>query len=144
MNPSTPEPCITSDWELEAYSPASVGQSPEVTSPIRHREDVVDGARVKRFKFTPSDLARYFDSHDPYTKPPPPPCPNNGDTAPPAHSDSTTDGNVLDVLRHNSEIAVEIGKHLSPADIVALYSVSRAFHDAVDNYMLASVRAWVA
>lgn len=52
--------------------------------------------------------------------------------------------NILEPLCASFEVAVEIGKHLNPADVVTLYSTCRAFRTAIDNYMSASVHAWIA
>lgn len=50
---------------------------------------------------------------------------------------------ILSRLCQQAELAVELGKHLSPRDIVMLYTVSRVFHDTISKYMLSSVRSWV-
>ncbi len=138
MSPSTPKRSISQGWDLEAYAPESFGQSPVTTSPIGQVRHVIDGARVKRFKFTDEDLQRYFHSQDPYPTLRP---------ARVARETAAQDGvqkDVLTLLCHSSELAVEIGKYLSPSDIVSLYSTSKAFHSAVNQYMSASVRAWIA
>ncbi|KAJ3472887.1 hypothetical protein NLG97_g10654 [Lecanicillium saksenae] len=139
MSPSTPERSISDAWDLEAYSPESVGQAPEITSPIRQDKQTVNGAQIKRFKFTDTDLIRYFHNRDPYpTTEPAKPDAENDEQSSAAQTD------ILTLLCHSSELAVEIGKHLSPGDIVSLYSISKAFHNAVNKYMLASIRAWIA
>ncbi|KAJ6783787.1 hypothetical protein PWT90_04390 [Aphanocladium album] len=138
MNRSTPERSITHAWDLEAYSPESVGQVPDVASPVRQVKQTVSGAQVKRFKFTDTDLERYFQNRDPYPAAGPAnPDPGNHER------NSAAETDILTLLCHSSELAVEIGKHLSPGDIVSLYSISRAFHDAVNKYMLASIRVWI-
>ncbi|OAA74062.1 hypothetical protein ISF_00963 [Cordyceps fumosorosea ARSEF 2679] len=141
MSPSTPQQSISQAWELEAFSPESMGQPPESTSPIRHvaRQDV-NGAPAQRFQFTDADLHRYFKGRDPY-----PTTTKQADAAPAAGTqDRSGPRDVLTRLRHCPELAIEIGKHLSPRDIVALYSASCAFHDAVDQFMKGTVSAWIA
>ncbi|OAA75544.1 hypothetical protein LEL_07532 [Akanthomyces lecanii RCEF 1005] len=135
MNPSTPE---LSSRDPEAFSPESFDQSPGTTSPIHHVRHIVDGAHIQRFKFTDKDLRRYFHSQDPY------PTRNPAKVSPEKHEPDLVQKDVLTLLCHSSELAVEIGKYLSPGDIVSLYRASRAFHEAVNQYMSASVRAWIA
>lgn len=50
---------------------------------------------------------------------------------------------VTAMCRH-VELAVELAKHLGPEDLVRLYSVSRAFHDALDGHLLSSMRHVIA
>ncbi|OAR01468.1 hypothetical protein LLEC1_03884, partial [Akanthomyces lecanii] len=136
MSPSTPELSI---WDLDALSPENDGQSPSVPSPIPHVREIVDGTHVKRFKFTDTDLRRYFDSRDPYPT-------RNPATAVTSekHEPDHRQKDILALLCRSSELAVEIGKYLSPGDIASLYRTSRAFHEAINQYMSASVRAWIA
>lgn len=132
MSPSTPELLVR---DLEVFSPDSFGQSPGITSPIHQVRHIIDDTLIKRFKFTDTDLQRYFHGQNPYpTRDPSRLTPEKRDVV---HKD------VLTLLCHSSELAVEIGKYLSPGDIVSLYSTSKAFHEAVDQYMSASVRAWI-
>ena len=138
MSPSTPELSISHAWDLEAFSPESFGQSPGITSPVRHVRHVVDGTHVKRFKFTDTDLRRYFRSQNPY------PTRNPAKVTSQKHEPDLGQKDVLTLLCHSSELAVEIGKYLSPGDIVSLYGTSKAFHEAVNQYMSASVRAWIS
>ncbi|KGQ05930.1 hypothetical protein BBAD15_g8804 [Beauveria bassiana D1-5] len=139
MNPSTPD-----SWDPDAVSPDSFGPpADEPKPPIRHIEYAVDGNHIKRFQFTDEDIQWYFDGRDPYLETPSPQAAETpGQDAAPAATAARRDD--LALLCHSTELAVEIGKHLCPRDIVALYSTSRAFHDAVDRYMSASVRAWIA
>lgn len=43
----------------------------------------------------------------------------------------------------NIELAVELGKHLNPEDILTLYSVSRDFNHAIRGYLLSSILTWI-
>ncbi|KAM3513663.1 hypothetical protein MY11210_002674 [Beauveria gryllotalpidicola] len=144
MNSSIPDRSVSDLWDSHAFSPGSFGPpADESTPPIRHIGHTVDGAHVKRFQFTDEDRQRYFDGQDPYLGTPPARAAETPEQdAAPAATAARRDG--LALLCHSTELAVEIGKHLSPRDIVSLYSTSRAFHDAVDRYMSASVRAWIA
>lgn len=142
MDPSTPEPGISQAWNSEAYSPESMGQPPDVASPIRHTKQTVDGAQVKRFKFADADLQRYFHNLDPYAAAG---LEKRGDEKRgDGKRNETASIDILTVLCHNLELAVEIGKYLSTDDIVSLYSISKGFHEAINKYMFASVRAWIA
>ncbi|KAM3457522.1 hypothetical protein MY3296_000954 [Beauveria thailandica] len=144
MNSSTPDRSVCDSWDPDAVSPDSFGPpADELTPPIRQIGHAVDGAHVKRFQFTDEDRQRYFDGRDPYLETPPAQATQTPEQdAASAATAAQRDG--LALLCHSTELAVEIGKHLCPRDIVSLYSTSRAFHDAVDRYMSASVRAWIA
>ncbi|KAJ2969957.1 hypothetical protein NQ176_g8410 [Zarea fungicola] len=147
--PSTPERTIARDWEEEAYSPESLGQAPETTSPIRRVEAFLHGARIKRFQFTKLDLQRYFQNQDPYSKAEQAAAGSNHDDAEDEVCDdqrgrSKDAADALTRLCNNTELAVKIGKYLSPDDIVSLFSISRGFNEAISNYMSASVNAWIA
>ncbi|RDA95748.1 hypothetical protein CP533_5071 [Ophiocordyceps camponoti-saundersi (nom. inval.)] len=47
---------------------------------------------------------------------------------------------LVTALCNHVELAVEIAKHLSPTDIVNLYSVNKAFHNSLKSHMLSSIR----
>ncbi|KAK3377742.1 hypothetical protein B0H63DRAFT_224106 [Podospora didyma] len=49
---------------------------------------------------------------------------------------------IIASLSSSVELIVEVCKHLTPAYIVRLYSISRAFHDAINQYMQSSTSAW--
>ena len=51
---------------------------------------------------------------------------------------------LIGALSQCTELAVEVGKHLRPADIVRLYSISRDFHGAISANLRSSVLAWAA
>ncbi|KAM0559759.1 hypothetical protein ACHAPJ_004283 [Fusarium lateritium] len=50
---------------------------------------------------------------------------------------------IITALCCNLELAIEIGKHLRPKDIVNLYIANAGFRKAVDGHMLSCVRMWV-
>ncbi|KAH7252308.1 hypothetical protein BKA59DRAFT_554669 [Fusarium tricinctum] len=54
-----------------------------------------------------------------------------------------TSFDIITALCRNLELAIEIGKHLPPKDIVNLYIASAAFRKAVKGHMLSCIRAWV-
>ncbi|PHH87798.1 hypothetical protein CDD83_8384 [Cordyceps sp. RAO-2017] len=51
---------------------------------------------------------------------------------------------LVTALCQRVELAVELAKHLGAADLLRLYSVSRAFHDALDGHLLSSIRQVIA
>ncbi|KAF4955563.1 hypothetical protein FGADI_4537 [Fusarium gaditjirri] len=50
---------------------------------------------------------------------------------------------LITALCCNLELAIEIGKHLSPKDIVGLYIASPAFRKAITGHMLSCIRVWI-
>ncbi|KAF4446071.1 hypothetical protein F53441_10252 [Fusarium austroafricanum] len=50
---------------------------------------------------------------------------------------------LITALCCNLELAIEIGKHLPPKDIVGLYIASPAFRRAVTGHMLSCIRMWI-
>ncbi|KAF4995533.1 hypothetical protein FGRMN_5076 [Fusarium graminum] len=50
---------------------------------------------------------------------------------------------IITALCCNLELAVEIGKHLPPKDIINLYIASVSFRKAVKSHMLACIRLWI-
>ncbi|WXC62239.1 hypothetical protein SNK03_008099 [Fusarium graminearum] len=50
---------------------------------------------------------------------------------------------MISALCTNLELAIEIGKHLRPQDIVNLYIASRSFREAIKGHMLSCIRMWV-
>ncbi|KAI7768571.1 hypothetical protein LZL87_000118 [Fusarium oxysporum] len=50
---------------------------------------------------------------------------------------------LITALCCNLELAIEIGKHLSPRDIVGLYIASPAFRKAITGHMLSCIRMWI-
>ncbi|KYK61484.1 hypothetical protein DCS_02626 [Drechmeria coniospora] len=51
---------------------------------------------------------------------------------------------LITALCRHLELAVELAKHMRPEDILKMYSISRAFHDALDSHLLSSVRQIIA
>lgn len=132
--PSSQQRSILDEWEAEAYSPESLGSPDRAQGRIPQVHITVDGANLKRFQFTNDNKDRFFDGCDPYRKPAP--------TSFPLTIDKGSD--IITRLCQRTELAIELGKHLPPRDIVTLYSISRAFHAAINGYMMASIRIWVA
>ncbi|SPJ86779.1 uncharacterized protein FTOL_11804 [Fusarium torulosum] len=54
-----------------------------------------------------------------------------------------TSFDIITALCCNLELAIEIGKHLPPKDIVNLYIASAAFRKAVKGHMLSCIRMWI-
>ncbi|KAM0251979.1 hypothetical protein ACHAP5_001304 [Fusarium lateritium] len=54
-----------------------------------------------------------------------------------------TSFDIVTALCCNLELAIEIGKHLPPKDIVNLYIASAAFRKAVQGHMLSCIRMWI-
>ncbi|RYO79674.1 hypothetical protein DL762_008033 [Monosporascus cannonballus] len=50
--------------------------------------------------------------------------------------------NLIKELSGTVELITEVCKHLTPADIVNLYCVSRDFHTTVNTYLQSSLRQW--
>ncbi|KAG8665737.1 hypothetical protein FPOAC2_10819 [Fusarium poae] len=50
---------------------------------------------------------------------------------------------MISALCINLELAIEIGKHLRPQDIVNLYIASRSFRSAINGHMLSCIRMWI-
>ncbi|ROT43096.1 hypothetical protein SODALDRAFT_375314 [Sodiomyces alkalinus F11] len=51
--------------------------------------------------------------------------------------------NLIDKLSENVELAVNLGLHLDPADVVHLFSVSKRFNRTISGNMTSSIRTWV-
>ena len=128
---SSSNPSILDLFEQEAYPPEPMLHRP-VTPRVEITEVEVHGQIRKRFKFTEEDLLRYFKGEDPYATPHGPSIPQY------------TGKDIVSRLCQHAELAVELGKHLRPKDLVNLYSVSKVFHATVNAYMLSSVRTWVS
>lgn len=50
--------------------------------------------------------------------------------------------NLLDSICSSIWLATEVGKHLRPRDIVNLFSVSKSFHDIVNQHWQSTIIAW--
>ena len=129
---------ILDEWEAEAYPPESLGNSDYERTRIQQGHITIDGAQLQRFNFSPDDISRYFSNKDPYKKVLP--C----HIRPVVGEPSFTGTDIITRLCQRTELAIELGKHLRAIDIVSLYSISRAFNAAVNGYMLASIRIWIA
>lgn len=99
---------------------------------------IVHGQTRKKFKFSQAALDEWFGGQDPYAKkkkPEPVMQMVEGESP-------TLD--IITALCNNIELAVELGKHLRPKDVISLYSANRAFHNAVKGHLLSSVRTWIS
>ncbi|TQV93574.1 hypothetical protein V2A60_010029 [Cordyceps javanica] len=138
MDFSTPDQFISHAWDPETIAPETLSASAAMGSSMQHEKCRIDGTHAKRVKLTDMETERYFHGHDPGA------AQRSGGVAEKLAAEEIARQGLLTLLCHNSELAVEIGKYLNPDDIVSLYSMSRAFHEAINKYMLASVRAWIA
>lgn len=93
-----------------------------------------DGRCTKRFKFDDDSLDRFFGGEDPY---------NMGRgmrNISLLHNGS----DIITAICQHTELAVQLGKHLHAEDIINLYSANRMFHNAVNEHLLSSIKAWIA
>lgn len=96
-------------------------------------EDETDGQPSKRFVFDDDGLEQFFGKEDPYEVP-----------QISALSLKHYNQDLITAMCSRVELAVELGKHLSPEDLVNLYATSRTFHSAINEHMLSSIRMWIA
>ncbi|KPM35203.1 hypothetical protein AK830_g11368 [Neonectria ditissima] len=89
---------------------------------------------AKKFKFTQDGLNEFFGGETPY-------CLERDVMK---LSIKHSSGDIITALCQNIELAVEIGKHLPPKDLLNLFSVSKTFHRTISGHLLSSVRAWVS
>lgn len=94
----------------------------------------MDGMRSKRFKFDDDGLEHYFGREDPYN------LPDGMATLSLKHYNR----DIITAMCQHTELAVELGKHLRPEDIVTLYSTSQVFHHALNGHLLSSIRMWIS
>ncbi|KAG5924044.1 hypothetical protein E4U42_004758 [Claviceps africana] len=105
-----------------------------------------DGKQSKRFRFDDDGLEYFFGKEDPYHPHPPQRRRRRLDDCAPASNLSTGrhhSRDLITALCARTEIAVELGKHLRPEDLVALYATSRVFHEAINEHLLSSIRTWI-
>lgn len=105
---------------------------------ISIEEVEVNGMLQKKFKFDDLDLEDLFDSADPYEVAEDKEM-NAGITASPSYNGR----DIISGICQHVELAVELGKHLNGKDILHLCMANRAFHNAVNGYLLSSIRAWI-
>ncbi|KAG6060919.1 hypothetical protein E4U17_003158 [Claviceps sp. LM77 group G4] len=104
-----------------------------------------DGKQTKRFLFNDDGLEYFFGAEDPYREPPS----RRRDNA--AAAAAADDGvppkqhrrDIITALCSRVELAVELGKHLGPEDLISLYATSRTFHEAINEHLLSSIRTWI-
>ncbi|VUC19926.1 unnamed protein product [Clonostachys rosea] len=97
--------------------------------------EIIDGLARLKFTFTDEALQRFFGGRDPYLKPQ---DERTVETPDPDQRD------ILTALCSHPVLAVELGKHLAPQDILNLFLACRTFHTFIRGYMLSSIRTWVA
>ncbi|KAL6699903.1 hypothetical protein J3F84DRAFT_195092 [Trichoderma pleuroticola] len=92
----------------------------------------VDGISKKKFKFDDLDVEDYFGNVDPYERP-----------KKAKSSIAYADRDLISVICQHVELAVELGKHLNGKDVLNLCLANRRFYEAVNGYLLSSIRAWI-
>ncbi|KAF5597309.1 hypothetical protein FPCIR_3625 [Fusarium pseudocircinatum] len=90
---------------------------------------------AKRVKFSKAYSHGLFEGHNPYE------IENEVDHLTLSLKHTSLD--LITALCCNLELAIEIGKHLSPRDIVSLYIASPAFRNAITGHMLSCIRMWI-
>ncbi|KAL7959669.1 hypothetical protein V8C34DRAFT_313175 [Trichoderma compactum] len=86
----------------------------------------------KKFKFDDLDVEDYFGNMDPYERPKK------------AKSSIAYAGrDLISVICQHVELAVELGKHLNGKELLNLCLANRRFYEAVNGYLLSSIRAWI-
>ncbi|KAL6819615.1 hypothetical protein J3E69DRAFT_358023 [Trichoderma sp. SZMC 28015] len=86
----------------------------------------------KKFKFDDLDVQDHFGSVDPYDRP-------KKAKAGIAYAGR----DLISVICQHVELAVELGKHLNAKDVLNLCLANRRFYEAINGYLLSSVRAWI-
>ncbi|KAL7948942.1 hypothetical protein V8C42DRAFT_362443 [Trichoderma barbatum] len=94
----------------------------------------VDGMSKKKFKFDCLDVEDYFGNVDPYEGP---------RKAKMKSSIAYNGRDLISGVCEHVELAVELGKHLNGKDVLNLCLANRTFYEAVNGYLLSSVRAWI-
>lgn len=92
----------------------------------------VDGMIKKKFKFDDLDVEDHFSNVDPYDKP-------KKAKAGIAYAGR----DLISAMCQHVELAVELGKHLNGKDVLNLCLANRRFYEAINSYLLSSVRAWI-
>lgn len=126
---------ISDAMELEVRMASPTFHSAEDNDMVRIEEVDIGGGRRLRFKFDQRGLDKYFGGKDPYAK-------DLSDKM----EDLSLNYSGRDILRAlctYTELAVEIGKHLSARDVLNLYAASRAFHDAINSHLMSTIHVWI-
>lgn len=103
---------------------------------ISLREDSVDGRKTMRYEFNQAARDAYFGGKDPYADMTSPM--DGGHIA-----ETGPEKDIVTYMFSNVELAVELGKFLSPQDILNLYIASKAFRQSINSFMLSSIRIWI-
>ncbi|KAF5027849.1 hypothetical protein F66182_37 [Fusarium sp. NRRL 66182] len=90
----------------------------------------------KRIKFSKAYVDGHFEGDDPYNH-----VEDEIDQLTLSLKHTSVD--LITALCCNLELAIEIGKHLAPSDIISLYVASGGFRKAVNGHMLSCIRLWI-
>ncbi|RFU74194.1 histidine kinase group [Trichoderma arundinaceum] len=99
---------------------------------ISIEEVEVNGIKMNKFSFDDLDIENYFNSADPYETP-----------QEAKVGIAYTGRDLISGICQHVELAVELGKHLNGKDILNLALANRPFYDAVNGYLLSSIRTWI-
>ncbi|KAH6611219.1 histidine kinase group [Trichoderma cornu-damae] len=99
---------------------------------ISIEEVEINGMTMKKFKFDDLDVETYFGNADPYETP-----------KEPKGSIEYTGRDLISGICQHVELAVELGKHLNGKDIMNLCLANRPFYNALNGYLLSSIRTWI-
>ncbi|KAI6783010.1 uncharacterized protein J7T54_002172 [Emericellopsis cladophorae] len=137
QNETREQPPLETDTRafITTRQPASQPSQDPVAHGIDIEKTTVDGRCEYKYKFSKSVLDQYFQGRDPYS------VPRTAEAPRPVNEIKR--GDLIGVLCQTVELAVEIGKHLRPRDILHLYIASRQFRQAINGYMLSSIRIWI-
>ncbi|EXL61737.1 hypothetical protein FOCG_00712 [Fusarium oxysporum f. sp. radicis-lycopersici 26381] len=102
---------------------------------VEIKEPVSQLSIAKRVKFSKAYAHGLFEGENPYE------IENEVDHLTLSLKHTSLD--LITALCCNLELAIEIGKHLSPRDIVGLYIASPAFRKAITGHMLSCIRMWI-
>ncbi|KAH7166008.1 hypothetical protein EDB81DRAFT_611702, partial [Dactylonectria macrodidyma] len=131
--PMIPEGYFTRDSEDDSLDDAAMEDDVPLRTGFDVEQDHLSGGPKKKFKFEPDGVDVFFGGNTPY----------NPEDHMSKLSLKHTSHDIITALCQHAELAVELGKHLGPRDILNLYSVSRSFHEAVRNHMYSTVKMWL-
>ncbi|KAI5461345.1 hypothetical protein BGZ63DRAFT_472458 [Mariannaea sp. PMI_226] len=122
---------LSSD-DAELFSRLAVRQLLELQ--IR-KPGLYDEQRINRYRFDDKELEKWFGGNDGYQ------LKIENEFAKLSLKVPGTD--LISGLCQHVELAVELGKHLGPKDIISLYSVSKTFNRVISDNLLSSIRTWI-
>jgi hypothetical protein len=97
--------------------------------------ELVDGNPRQRIKFSDEDIAKYCGGKDPWF------APREEPAAPPPPQHLGFD--IIRAISGYPIIAAHLGQFLQPRCLINLYSISRDFHNVINNHLLSSILAWL-